>query len=65
MYMNKVEEGETFFFNGYQIAEKNYKEFLTAHNCSKYKGMFEYAIGMVEMAKIRAGMSQRTPKILF
>lgn len=35
------------------------------HNCSKYKGMFEYVLGMVEMAKIRAGLTQRTPKILF
>jgi hypothetical protein len=63
--MNKIEEGETFFSNGYQIAEKNYKEFLTAHNCSKYKGMFEYVLGMVEMARIRAGIVQRLPKILF
>ena len=65
MYMNKIEQGETFFFNGYQIAEKNYKEFLTAHNCSKYKGMFEYALAMVEMVKIRAWVSQRTAKAVF
>lgn len=65
MYMNRVDEGETFFFNGYQIGEKNYKEFLTAHNCSKYKGMFEYALGMVEMVKIRVGMTQRTSKGVF
>ena len=38
---------------------------MTVHNCSKYKGMFEYVLGMVEMAKIRAGLTQRTPKILF
>lgn len=40
LLMGKVEEGEMMYLMGYQLAEKNYKEFMTVHNCTKYKAIF-------------------------
>lgn len=63
--MNNFPEAEVNFLNGYQIAEKNSKEFMTAHNANLHKGMFEYALGLIEMQKLRLRVIDRQPRVLF
>lgn len=51
--MGKVEEAEMMYMRGYQLAEKNYKEFMTVHNCTKYKAVFEYGLGLVDLLRLK------------
>ncbi len=65
MMMQRLEESETYYMTGYQIATKNETQFMTAHNCTKTKAMFEYGLAVIEILKLVNKMVDRTPRTFF
>mgnify|MGYP006869345440 CR=1 FL=1 len=38
---------------------------MTVHNCTKYKGMFEYGLALIDLLKLKYKLVDKTSKIIF